>query len=328
MEQRNYNASRSKAESAAAGAKSLTNDTKNSNVSRQIARLRGNLNDGTKQGVNFFQPEDSIEIRRELARLENMYVLDNYELTMVELQKIEGRLRGTLDGTDKLVETVAAQQGRRLDFLVEEGAAQFASVQIKEAKDGLRFALLDYERGLYKSAHSNLDRAIKMIDEIELRRSQENYSRAVEELFFEYRQLQVAFDNILSLEPQELKALAVGTNGAAQSVAITAQVTNAEFRKTIDELYGRALVIKAPEGLKPVHEGVLKAFTEGRIAALNFEKLAILSSVSVGEAHLLIDQAFIRMNNSNLLISKVQNQLISDEVRFRLVNNQTGRLVN
>jgi len=327
IESGQYDASRSKAASAASTAGSLTVDAKNHTFATRIASLRENLQAGASQGVNFFQPQDAIRARREIARLENSYTVDNYELIMVEVKKLEAEVRGTLDSTDVLVDTVAQQQGTRLDALVENGADQFASVEVKEARDGLRFAQLDYQRGLYKSAHSNLDRAIKLINEIEARRAQEEYSAAVQALFGEYRKLQSAYDNILTLSPQELKNLATGPNGASQAVAISTQITSAEFRAGVDRLYSEALNLKAPAGLGPIHEAVIQAFSEGRIAALNFEKLAILNRVSRNEAQLLIDQAYIRMNNSNRLVGEVQKLLVSDEVRFRLVNNRADTLV-
>jgi hypothetical protein len=326
IESRNYSASRSKAETAASMAAAITREAKNANFRNQVASLRNNLREGSRSGVNFFQPEDAIEVRREIARLENTYNQDNYELTMVELKRLEARLRGTLDSTGDLVQTVAAQQEARLNRLVDNGAIQFASVEVKEAQDGLRFALLDYRRGLFKSAHSNLDRAIKLIDQIEGRRAQEIYSNQIQELFDRYRALQSGYENILSLEPHELKELAVGPNGAHQSLAISTQLSSSEFRKGVDQLFAEAIAIEAPASMRPIHEAAIQAFSEGRIAALNFEKLAILNRVAIGEANLLIDQAFIRMNNSNRLVTSVQRQLVSDEVRFRLVNNRASVL--
>jgi hypothetical protein len=326
IESRNYSASRSKAETAASMAAAITREAKNANFRNQVASLRNNLREGSRSGVNFFQPEDAIEVRREIARLENTYNQDNYELTMVELKRLEARLRGTLDSTGDLVQTVAAQQEARLNRLVDNGAIQFASVEVKEAQDGLRFAILDYRRGLFKSAHSNLDRAIKLIDQIEGRRAQEIYSNQIQELFDRYRALQSGYENILSLEPHELKELAVGPNGAHQSLAISTQLSSSEFRKGVDQLFAEAIAIEAPASMRPIHEAAIQAFSEGRIAALNFEKLAILNRVAIGEANLLIDQAFIRMNNSNRLVTSVQRQLVSDEVRFRLVNNRASVL--
>jgi hypothetical protein len=243
---------------------------------------------------------------------------------MVEVKRLEAMVRGTLDSTDELVETVAMQQGVRLDRLEENGADQFASVEIRQAREGLRFALLDYQRGMHKSAHSNLDRAIRLINEIDARRAQEEYSREVRDIYARFQRIQVSFDNILTLTPAELKSLATGPNGASQSVAIATQISPAEFRRSIDQLYSEALVINAPRELAPIHEAMIQSLTEARIAALNFEKLAILNRVSRNEAFLLIDQAYIRMNNSNRLVNDVQRQLLSDEVRFRLVNNRAS----
>ncbi|CAN5259647.1 hypothetical protein BH09SUM1_BH09SUM1_25030 [soil metagenome] len=327
LEKKNYAASRSLAESAAATARSLANDAKQHNFDDRVARIRKNLDSGQKQGINFFQPEDSIAIRKRLAELENEFTLDKYELVMTEVEKLEGQLRGTLDSTDEMVKTVAQQQSGRLDHLEADGATAYAAAEVADARASLKFALLDYDRGLYKSAHSNLSRAISVIDTVEARRAQERYSREIDNIFADYKAAQLAFANILTLQPSELKDLAIGPNGAAQAVAISAQITPNQFRERLDTLYQRALVVKTPQAMTPVQNSVIQAMSEGRIAAMNFEKLAILNQVATREAMLLIDQAYIRLNNSNRIVANVQNQLTSDQVRFRLVNSQASSIV-
>ncbi len=328
IETQNYQRSEQLAESARDVAADLVDDAKDHNYHRQVSRIKKGLKEGTSQGVNFFQPENSKAIRLRLAELQNEYSRPNYERVMTQLVTLEGELRQTLNTTDVLVETVADQQERRLENLVEAGAVQYAAWEVANARDHLRYARLDYRRGLYKAAHSNLDHAIKLIDSVAMRSANQNYMNEIQHLYDEYRKVQLQFANVLTLAPVELRELAVGTNGAAQAVAISAQITPMEFRAGVDELYSRALIVRVPPGLERIQESVIKSFAEGRAAALNFEKLAILNRFATRTALSLIDQAYMRMNESNRIVAQVQRELITEEKSYHIVLNEAARLVN
>src|SRR5690606_22022250 len=99
------------------------------------------------------------------------------------LLKLEGKLRSTLDTTGDIVELVATQQSKRLDRLVDAGAVDFSADLIDRARNNLKYALIDYQKGQYKSAHSSLNAAINDINEIQRRFDQENYFETLEEIF-------------------------------------------------------------------------------------------------------------------------------------------------
>lgn len=328
MEQSNYRESASLADSSREEAQALVKNAKLNNFNQRVARIRQNLDVGTTEGLNFFQPEESIEVRRTLAELENQYSADDYERVMTEIERLEGKLRITLDDTDGLVKTVSAQLEERLDVMDDAGAADYASVEIAEARKYLNYARLDYRQDAYKSAHSNLTKAIELTAEVEARQAEIVYADEVQELFDEYRELQDKFANVLTLSPAELKALAVGVHGTQRSLAISGAVTPNDFADGVDMLFSRALNIKAPKGLEKFHESVLEAFAEGRIAAKNFEKLVILNRTAKSEAFALIDAAYFHMRQSNEMVSDIQSMLISDQIRFRLVSGQTAAIVN
>jgi len=323
-----YAESRSRAESARSTASALVVDTKRANFNAACRAIHRDIAVGTVEGLNFFQPEESIAIRRRITELENEYNPDDYQRVMTEVEKLHGTLRSTLDRTAELVIEVAAQLDERLQSLRDRGAAEYAAVEITSARDSLRSARLDYRRGLYKSAHSNLKNAIDLTREIEGREKYIAYSAEVQDLFNEFNQVQTQLSRVLSLSPKEMKQLAVGPSGSTQAISLSAPLTPNEFRDKVDELYSRALVVKAPAGKEQLHEAVITAFAEARLAASNFEKLVILNRVPRAEAFLLIDNAYIRLNNANVMIGNIQKQLVADEVQFRLVQADVGTLVN
>ncbi|MBX3730108.1 MAG: hypothetical protein KF858_13070 [Candidatus Sumerlaeia bacterium] len=321
IEAGSYDDSARLADGARSRAESVARSTRSNNFQQARQRIVANLEEGRQQGINYFQVQDSVEIRQRLAELESQWSIDRYDHIMAEMMKLEGRLRGTLDTTGDTVLLVADQQTKRLDALVETGVIDYSADLVQRSRDNLKYALIDYRKGQYKSAHSALDRAIKDIDEIQRRRDQEDYANAVQALFVDYAQSQHAFRNVLALDPAELKALAFGSARTPTSmVAISGQATPADFRFNVERLYSTALRIKPPAGLEKVHESVVTAFNEGRIAALHFEKLIVLNEMRPAEAERLINAGYERINASNRMVTDLQRQFFNDEVRFRIVS--------
>ncbi len=320
LEAGQYDKSATMADSARRSAAGIARSSKTNNYREAIRRIQSNLEDGTRQGINYFQVGESIDVRRELAGIQNRWDIDDYDYIMAELNILEGFLRGVLDTTDDIVVTVAEQQGGRLDFFVEQGASDYAGELITTARDNLKFSLIDYRKGLYKSSHSSLTRAIHSVNEIERRYNQENYVDQIEGLFDDYELAQYRFRNVLALDPAELKALAFGSNSRGNLVAIASNSTPNDFRADVDLIYSRALNIEPPANMVRVHESVIEAINEGRIAAVHFEKFIILNEASNTEAERLIDAAYTRINKSNQIVQGLQRQFFGDEVRFRLVS--------
>lgn len=328
LDQGEYAKSSKLAASAESTARGVSKSAKRANFNDRVDVVKGSLSEGTEQGINFFQTDESIRARRGLTDLRNQYSSKEYDRVMKEIEGLEASLRETLSKTPEVVETAADNLDRRLTTLVDAGAASYAAPEIEEAKNGIRFARLDYRRGAYRSAHSNLTKAAKLTRLTEFRKAHTEYSADLRGMFEEYRALQLKFQNVLTLDPTELKALAVGTNGAAQSVAISAQITPSQFRNAVEGLYARSLELKSPENMEDLHQLVVAAFAEGRLAAIYFERLSILNRMAVDEAHRVIDQGYYRMNNSNRMVTDIQNQLIYDEVRFRLARVNSAAITN
>ncbi len=320
IESGDYGDSAGQADSARRSAESIARSSKTNNYREAIDRIEANLAEGTKQGINYFQVGESIDVRRELADIQNRWNIDDYDYIMAELNVLEGFLRGVLDTTDDMVATVARQQGERLDYFAGMGASDYAGELITTARDDLKFAQIDYRKGLYKSSHSSLTRAIRSVNEIERRHDQENYVDAIEALFGEYELAQYRFRNVLALDPAELKALAFGSGSRGNLVAIAGNSNPNEFRDDVDRIYSKALKIVPPANMVRVHESVIEAVNEGRIAAVHFEKFIILNEASNAEAERLIDAAYARINGSNRIMRDLQRQFFGDEVRFRLVS--------
>jgi len=319
LEQGLYDESAELARKAESKAESVASSTRRNNYHEAVNRIQDNLNVGTAQGINYFQFGDSVEVRRELSAIQDDWKLDDYDLIMARLNNLERRLRGTLDTTDDVVTAVADQQQARLNQLVNFGANDFAGDLVVNANNNLKFARIDYENGLYKSAHSNLDDAIQTIDTIDLRYQQESYSDSVENIFSRYEQAQYKFRNILSLEPSEVKALAFGSYSRGNLVAIAGQSTPADFREDVEELYAETVSLSPPPNLVQTHESVVRAINEGRIASIRFEKFLILNEASVDEASRLIDTAYADINRSNQIVRDLRREFFDNEVEFRLV---------
>ncbi len=328
LEEDRYSDSASRADSAKEDAAALVVDAKRYNFKNRVKRIKNNLDKGADQGINFFQPEESIAIRRKLTALQNEYSSEDYERIMTEIEKVEAGLRLTLDRTDELVLEVASQLENKLDDLEEAGALLYAAPTIASARNSLKYARLDYRRGLYKAAHTNLNKAVELTHEVEMKELRNLYTEKVQSLFNEYQDVQQRFANVLTLDPRELKELAVDVNGDAQSVAISSRLSPLEFSNEIDRLYSIALDTRVPNGLEKLHEAVLEVFIQARLGSAFFEKLLIIDRLPTGEAYDIIDSAYFRTNQSNRLMEQIQRQLTSYLIEDRFVLAETGVLVN
>lgn len=318
----NFQASASLAESARESARSVANSTKQANFRAAIRRINNNLEEGRQQGINYFQVQDSVEIRQRLAELQNAWSLERYDFIMAEMMKLEGRLTGTLQSTDDIVQLVADQQGSRLDRLVEGGARVYSAPLVDRARENLKYALMDYNRGQYKSAHSALERAIADINEIQRRFDLDHYAGIIEQIFAEYSQAQYKFKNVLTLDPSELKALAFTSATRGAMVALSGQSNPNDFRADVERLYSQLLYLEPPTGMERAHASALEAINLGRIAALKFEKLVVLNEFSDRDARAIIDSGYDFINRSNQMVAKIQREFFDEEVRMRLVSAQ------
>jgi hypothetical protein len=314
------------ADSSRARAASVAEASKKNNYRQAVRRIQRNLEEGRQQGINYFQVGDSIEVRERLSQIQNEWSVDNYDYIIAELMKLEGDLRGTLERTDDVVELVARQQSARLERFVEAGAIDYAGNLVGDARQSLKVALLDYKDGYYKSAHSQLDRAIRNINEIEARANRESYTESVRGLFEDFITAQDRFRNVLSLGPTEMKALASGSNARGKMLSIAGPYTANSFRAEIERLYSKALLIKAPAGMERVHESVVGAFNDARLAALMFEKFVILNEVTTAEGERLIDTSYATINRANAAVQDLQRDFFSTEVGFRLVQADSALL--
>ncbi|MCC5877804.1 MAG: hypothetical protein JJU11_16410 [Candidatus Sumerlaeia bacterium] len=305
----------------------LTHDARNHNFSERVRRIKSNLREGESKGLNFFQPEESIAIRHRLHDLENQFSQENYELVMTEIELIEGRLREVLEGTDPLVTTVASQQERRLDHLVQLGAARYSSVEVAHARDNLRFALLDYRRGLYKAAHSNLDNAIKTINVIEGRYRHQAYAAELTELFNEFDEMKRQFSVYLTRGPEEVRNLALSTESGTRALSFSSAMSPTEFREKSERLYVLAQEIEVPRGMEAIHESAIEAFGNVQLAALGFEKFVILDRMDRRTATEHVTQTYMQINRAVRAIGNIQQTLIVDEQRFRRVDGRAAILV-
>ncbi len=328
LEEGHYDESARRADRAASIASSLAVQSRRANFRDRIRDVNRNLDKGTDQGINFFQREESEEIRREVNTLLAEYSDDQYERIMDRVERLEARLRFTLDQTDERVMELAEHLEGRIESLREARARDFAEQELNSASTKIHHARIDFRRGNFRSAHRNLHQAFALVDEAEFRKGAEGYRADVVQLFDEYLEAQNRFRNVLGMDAPMLRQAVTGPDGSRQGIAISARYTPNDYRAKLDELYTRAAGLEHPERLADVHDAVIQTFAEGRLAAIHFEKLVILDMVSKNEADNLISQAYARQNRSNRLMGAVQEQLFADKVRFRLVQAGSSILVD
>ena len=328
LEARQFDESASLADEAAGEARAVAKSSKKKNFNARVKSINKDVVEGTKQGTNFFQVDESIRVQQSLAALKSDYSAEEYDRVMAEISKVEADFGETLTKTPEVVNKAADSIEARLNKLVDDGAESYAAPEIKEARDHVRYARLDYRTGSYRSTHSHLTNAAKLTLLSEFRRDHTSYSAQVQEIFRDYRALQIKFGNVLSLEPKELEELAISVSGSAKIASISAQVSPMQFRDGMEELYGRALLLRPPASLEKLNEIIVASIAEGRLAGMYFERLAILNRMTAEDAKSNIDQAYYRINLSNEMVTSVQRQLGYDQVRFRLARVGKNTITN
>ncbi|MCC6546767.1 hypothetical protein IT570_06315 [Candidatus Sumerlaeota bacterium] len=328
LQAKQYSESSALADEAANEARAVAKSSKRKNFNARVKSINKDVIEGTKQGTNFFQVDESVRVRQSLAALKSDYSPNEYDRVMAEISKVEADFGETLTKTPEVVNSAADSIDARLNKLVEGGADSYAAPEIKEARDDVRYARLDYRRGAYRSTHIHLLNAAKLTLLTEFRRDHTSYSAQVQEIFRDYRALQLKFANVLSLDPKELEELAIAVDGSSRVTSISAQVTPSQFREGVEQLYSRALLLSPPASLEKLNEIFVASIAEGRLAGMYFERLAVLNRMSTDDAKSNIDQAYYRINLSNEMVTDIQRQLGYDQVRFRLARIGDNTITN
>lgn len=307
------------ADNAASVAGGVVRDARRSNYREMVRRIRRNLDEGRVQGVNYMQPDEARSILRRLAEIEGEWSLDRYEPIMAELREIEADLRGTLEATPEVVETVVAQQTERLRFFNDEGAAVYAADLMRRAHDNLRVAPLEFANGNFRAAHRRLMEAVRALDEVEARYEHEHYVDEIIALYQDFTTAQQQLSNILRLSADEMKTIAFDSMARDRIMAMSGPITISEFRREMDRLYTEALLTPYPARMRDVHESVLESFNRARLSAAHFEKMIIMNLASEQEAARLVGAAYAEMNEANRIAEALKREFFSKENRFRLV---------
>lgn len=307
---------------------SVARASKIQNYRDQIRRIEENLEAGRQQGLTLFQVDDFVGVNQRLVTLTDSFDqggLSNYEYTMTELSKLEARLRNALDSTQRKVHQVVAEQNSVLERMVtEDNAMDYAAPLVERAKGNLKAAKLDFDRRLYKSSHTSLAQAISDIREIQRRRDQERYILRARSLFSRLDEAKSRFSGVVNLHPDMLKSLARGDRDRGLPVNLADVYSPNDFRKAVEALYAEATVITPPATEAKTHEEVIAALNDARLAAINFEKMAIFNQITQRETDSIIDAAYQMLKSSDARVANLQRKFAEDEVRYRRETASAG----
>jgi hypothetical protein len=323
LEQGNYTRSAQLADSANARASKLVDSTKRTNYSEARSAILDNMRRGRNDGLTYFQSEDAIGVRRQIAELDNNYDPADYERIMADLTTAEARLRVALETTDETVGAVLEQQNERLNRLVENGAGSLNPHVVRDAREYLKFARIDYDAGKFSQARRQLDKGYATINQIEYSMALEAYGDEVTAMFRRVAEAQRKFQYQLSLSPQVVKNLAFGTHARTSSIQIPGPLNAQTYRNEIDRIYSEFLALSVPANFDHIHGQVHQVFDDLRVSAIAFDRFVILDSAPIEEGEALIDEAYARLNRANRRMAELNKVISREKFDVRLTASES-----
>lgn len=305
----NFELARCYADESIRLAKGATITSKGADVSLRLAGMTEDIHVGMKSGVNLFQGDEVKQILARMAELRATYTPDTYDAVDEELRTLEARLSEILINTPAVLErAVQEQTARRQMFLDSPVEIEvFASDQLDESEKLLRYAKIDFEKGLYSRSYQNLSNAIKLLDQVDYMVGSSHYNGKIGELFAEFVDTQDDFSHVLSLSETAMIQFAVNTvTDQPQVTAIAGEASPNEYRDRIEDLYKRAKAIEPPSYKRLTHQSVLDLFELALRSAQNFEKLVILNQFSKQDAREIIHDAYEQLRRARELQQQIE----------------------
>ncbi|KPK71720.1 MAG: hypothetical protein AMJ84_05755 [Acidithiobacillales bacterium SM23_46] len=287
-----YELSHQLARRAAAEAEKITAASKNTAFHKRLEVVDSLVAEATRTGGRYYQPGPLASLARELDRLREQYRSRTFDSNAEQVAEIEAHLQGMVETMPNVVAQWIGHQRERLTAIEQSDIPPTFEPQISEAKKFLRFAEMDFKRGKYRRSYTNLIAARRVVDEMASNQAEVEYHRSVREILEDLNQAMTDFDHFLSLEPKMLWGMTKGAWGERQFIAIAGRASPAEFRERIDSIMVKLQAAQAPVSMEMVHREMTEMLRVARFAAINYERLLVLSEFDEKTRREIIQKAY------------------------------------
>jgi len=291
MAEGNYTLSHQLARKAAKRAAQVTEEAKKKALLKRLEVVDNLIGEATQTGGRYFSPRLLASLARDVDKLRVQYKPETYDSSAKRLAEVEARLQGLINTMPNLVEKWIGLQRERLSEIEQSEIPPTFAPKISEAKKFLRFAEMDFKRGKYRSAYSNLLVGRRLVDEVANDRAEMEYRKSVREVFDDLSDAMKDFDSFLSLDAKTLQGMTRGAWGEKKFIAIAGKAKPSDFRERVEGIYVKLQSLKPPESMKEFHQEALDLLRTARAAAVQYERLTILGEFSEGERREIIRKA-------------------------------------
>ncbi|MBM3335812.1 hypothetical protein FJY63_14230, partial [Candidatus Sumerlaeota bacterium] len=287
-----YQISHQLARKAIAQASKLTASSKDMAFRERLGILDSLITEATRAGGRYFRAQELAALQRDIARLREQHAPRVYDTNARHVAEMETRLQDMLKGMPDIVSAWVGSQSDRIAALEKEGVPPTFSPRISEARKFLRFAELDYKRGKYRTAYTNLLVGRRLVDALQSDHDQEAYCRSARDVLDEFKDAMDEFKQYLSLDPKTLVGLTRGNQGDRQFVAIAGHAKPPDFRQRVEAIITKVQAIKVPAVTKTLHSDLTDMLNTARTAAIYYERLMVLSEFDQATRYDIIKKAY------------------------------------
>lgn len=307
------------AKKAADQANKVTGLSKNGTFAKRLEVVDGLLNEATRSGGRYYEAKLLTTLVHEVDKVREQYNPQQFDSNAKQVAEIESKLQGILDAMPGVVSDWIRRQNERIAAVEKSDVPPTFAAKISDARKFFRFAELDFKQGKYRSSYENMLVGRRILDELETDRAETEYRRAGREVFDSLQQAMQDFDQFLSLNPKMLTALARGSDGDRQFVAIAGKASPADFRARLDSLLVKVQGLQPPSTMNEFHKELVTMLSTARAAAIYYERLTVLKEFDVATRKDIIQKAYDLMNDVRARRAELEKELLPRSVETQKI---------
>ncbi|MCX8036437.1 MAG: DUF4398 domain-containing protein [Candidatus Sumerlaeia bacterium] len=278
-------------------AQKICNASKGEAFRARLQVIEDLLSQVTNTGGRYFDAANLAAMTNAADQLREQYDPRLFDTQSKQVIELETRLQNTLETMPNMVEEWLKRQNARIAQIESGVIPPTFAPRISEAKKFLRFAEIDYKRGRYRTAYTNVLVARRLVDELVTERAESEYRRNVRAIFDDLKQAMTDFDHFLSLPPATLAGLTRSASGDAQFVAIAGRAKPQDFRQRVDQIMVNAQSLQPPPTMREFHDRVMEMINTARASAIHYERLLILGEFDDATKREIITKAWDLMQS-------------------------------
>ncbi|GAB4312284.1 MAG: hypothetical protein Kow0059_02700 [Candidatus Sumerlaeia bacterium] len=296
--------------------------SRNNAFSERLSSVEGDLNEGLTHGMNYFQVSDAQKLLTALIDVKNQYSTENFTKSMSDLDELQAIINNLKARTPEVLNDAVEFQKTRLAKLEEANAQGFSPAAFDDATLLLKYARIDFDKGLYLSSYQNLRRAIRTIDQVALNYDEELYRQKANEALTQLKTKLSNFGPVTNLSPEIVLPMVKGVNKRSQAVRLVGGKSVNTLREDMEKLFLDVNAITPPKTQDKIHKELIETVNTGRLASIYFTKFLILDQFDRVKTENIVREAFSLLDETNRKISRLQQIMVDQETTVRLVDAQ------